>query len=358
MSLSGTFETLPVAAVLGLLAGSKKTGALRLEADELRATLYMRDGRCQAVEGGGYEGASPSREDLERRLVDVCFEVARLERGTFEFDAGTEPPHDAPEPVEIASATAQLEELLEQWESVKEVIPSLDHQPRLHATLTVDMLELDAERWKLVVAVDGRRTVRQIVHKLNARVIDVCRELAALIEVGAVRMSKTPRTAAFAEPDAGDRDEERYAGGPVRSLIVPSRPYGPGVDDADPHAATPAPSADGDMVAAAPEAPAPPVEVFDQDIDDGDGVHTETRGADDDDGTAHADDGESDAEDALAASPGGPRDGVDDDRGDADDVAAAVEALKERGELPADATAEEVRDRGALLRLFSALRDS
>jgi hypothetical protein len=70
----------------------------------------------------------------------------------------------------------------------------------------------------------------------------------------------------------------------------------------------------------------------------------------------HDDDGElSEHDDDFGF--GGPADG-DEDRGDAEDVAAAVQALKDRGELPPDASPDEVRDRGALLRLFSALRDS
>jgi hypothetical protein len=355
VSLSGTFETLPIAGVLGLLAGSKKTGALRLAAGDQQATVFMVDGRCRAVEGVGHEGPTESRGALEARLVDVCFEIARADEGTFSFDAGVEPPFDAPDAIEVEHATAQLDEMLEQWEAVTAVIPSLDHQPRLHASLTVDLLELDRERWKLVVAIDGRRTVRQIVHKLGGRVIDVCRELVALVDLGAVVMSKTARAAAFAEVDTLADEREAIPTATRGGRIVPTRPYGPGVDEASPGEA-PAPAAEVPGAEAVSAFAA--LEAFESSVSTDGDEHPGGDGSDDaaSPATEPAEVFDQDGVEAPLPS-GGPGDGFE-DRGDADDVAAAVEALKERGALPADASPDEVRDRGALLRLFSALRDS
>lgn len=362
MSLSGSFETLPVPEVLGLLAGSNKTGGLRLESDGSTASVYLADGWCVAAEGLDREGPCESVKELEVRLVDVCFEIARLETGTFAFDADATPGYDTSHRVDVSVAVVELEDQLEQWESIKQVIPSLEHRPRLSAALEIETIEFDSERWKLVVAVDGRRTVRQIVHKLGGGLIEVCREIASLVEVGAISMSRTAKSTAFAAIDDTEDESELSS----VDLIVPAEPYGPGVDDSsdDDSAASAASDEQGDES----DEEVDDVTVFDQ--EEVDAAIDAAQGQPDD-----ADESESESEESpsvgdvtsvedeledLEAALGGPLDGLEDiaEQGDAEDVAAAVEALKERGKLPPDTSPDEVRDRGALLRLFSALRDS
>src|SRR5207244_3342128 len=48
--LQGTFETLALPELLGMLAGARKSGALRLEAGPVSAVVYLQDGHCRAVE--------------------------------------------------------------------------------------------------------------------------------------------------------------------------------------------------------------------------------------------------------------------------------------------------------------------
>ena len=48
--LQGTFETLGLAELLGLLSQSRKTGALWLDAGPASAVVYIVDGRCCAAE--------------------------------------------------------------------------------------------------------------------------------------------------------------------------------------------------------------------------------------------------------------------------------------------------------------------
>src|SRR5262249_31785687 len=74
--LQGTFETLSLTEVLGLLTRSHKSGALILEAGPATGVVHVADGRCYAAESAEQRGAVEHASGLLVRLVDVCFGVA------------------------------------------------------------------------------------------------------------------------------------------------------------------------------------------------------------------------------------------------------------------------------------------
>jgi len=184
--LQGTFETLSLPEVLGLLASARKTGALALESGSLSGVLHIEDGHCRAVETGERRGPVDHAPELLERLVEVCFGVVRLERGTFRFAADEPAPWRCPEPVELSDAMIEVERLLKQWREVVRVIPSLDCRPRLLDALVVEELVLDRSQWSLLVALDGRRTVRAVVERVARPVLEVCHSLLELVDAGAV----------------------------------------------------------------------------------------------------------------------------------------------------------------------------
>ncbi len=184
--LQGTFETLSLPEVLGLLASARKSGALWLEAGPMSGVVHVEDGHCRAVETTERRGPVDDGHALLDRLVEVCFDVVRFERGSFKFGADEPAPWRCPEPVELSDALVEVERLLKQWREVVRVIPSLDCRPRLLDALVVDQLVIDRERWSLLVGLDGRRTVRDLVERLGRPALEVCHTLLELVETGAV----------------------------------------------------------------------------------------------------------------------------------------------------------------------------
>ena len=184
--LQGTFETLSLPEVLGLLASARKSGALWLESGSMAGVLHVEDGHCRAVETSERRGPVDHGPELLERLVEVCFNVVRLERGSFRFAADEPAPWRCPEPVELSDAMVEVERLLKQWREVVRVIPSLDCRPRLLEALVVEELVVDRARWTLLVALDGRRTVRDVVERVGQPVLEVCHSLLELVETGAV----------------------------------------------------------------------------------------------------------------------------------------------------------------------------
>ncbi|MDQ1509548.1 MAG: hypothetical protein QOG50_1392, partial [Actinomycetota bacterium] len=121
--LQGTFETLALPELLGLLASARKTGALRLEAGPVSGAIHLADGHCCAVETADHLGRVSDGGVLLARLVDVCFAVTRQESGAFRFASDEPPPWVADEPVELSDAVVEVDRLLKQWREILRVIP-------------------------------------------------------------------------------------------------------------------------------------------------------------------------------------------------------------------------------------------
>jgi uncharacterized protein DUF4388 len=233
--LQGTFETLALAELLGLLAQSRKTGALWLDAGQASAVIYVVDGRCCAALSSDASDAIDDAPSLLVRLVDFCFGVARAEDGSFRFGV-EEPPWQCTETVDLEVANDELGRLLDEWREIQAVIPSLECRIRLADELGIDELVVDRERWRLLTAIDGRRNVRDLVRKTNRAVLEVCHAIVALVDAGAVTVAQpaaVPSSAAV-----------RSTGGKAtRPVVDPEVPYGPGVESPHPG---PGPGADED----------------------------------------------------------------------------------------------------------------
>lgn len=224
--LQGTLETLALPELLGLLAQSHKTGALWLDAANSSAVLYIVEGRCCATESS--EAGEPLTDGaaLLARVIDVCFAVERADDGKFRFGP-EEPPWACDDTVDLEVAIDELGRLVEEWRDIQAVIPSLDCRIRLADELGVEELTLDRERWQLVVSIDGRRSVRDLVRKTNRPVLDVCHAILALVDSGAVNVGPPP-----AAPAAGRTNGNRKR--VLEAAVEPEAPYGPGVESPHP----------------------------------------------------------------------------------------------------------------------------
>jgi hypothetical protein len=332
--LQGTFDTLALTEVLGLLGQSSKTGALWLEAGPVQGRIYLADGRCCAAESGELTEPVDTEAALTTRLVDVCFTLARHHGGAFRFAAGEAPTWKVTPGVDIEDAIVDLERLLGEWREIQLVIPSLEVRPRLAPELGVDEIILDQERWRLLVTLDGRRTVRSVMNRMERGVLEVCNALKELVEQGAVEiLPEAPAPVATApEPAAVAESEPTFEAAAEDAAAVEDVPA---ADDAV--AVSDEPAADG----VSEWQPAGELATPDTDLPNA----RRWREADDEEMNADRQ--------AFSEMPD-PFAGADEEAEHvpgSDGVFAAPTG--------ADAFDEgDPRDRGALLRLFSALRDT
>jgi hypothetical protein len=227
--LQGTLETLAMPELLGLLGQSRKTGALWLDAANSSAVLYIVEGRCCAAESSDAGETLHDGAALLARVIDICFAVERADDGTFRFGA-EEPQWACEETVDLEVAIDELARLVAEWRDIQAVIPSLDCRIRLADDLGVEELVVDRERWQLIVALDGRRSVRDLVRKTNRPVLEVCHAILALVDSGAVNVGPPPVPPATATAKNGKPGRGRGAD----AAVEPEAPYGPGVESPHP----------------------------------------------------------------------------------------------------------------------------
>ncbi len=225
--LQGTLETLALPELLGLLAQSRKTGALWLDAANSSAVIYIVDGRCCAAESS--EAGDPLTDGaaLLARVIDVCFAVERADDGSFRFGP-EEPSWSCPDTVDLEGAIDELGRLVDEWREIQAVIPSLDCRIRLADELGVEELTVDRERWQLIVSLDGRRSVRDLVRKTNRPVLEVCHAILEMVDAGAVNVGPAPAAPLdrpYQRPQARPRSGGRARGAVrPRRRVAPSRP--------------------------------------------------------------------------------------------------------------------------------------
>ncbi len=350
MSLQGTFDVFSLPEVLRMLAAAHKSGTLIVEASGLAGRIELYEGACCGAAAGGRDDdpidGPPTVEVLHARLLDVAFEIGREPTGAFRF-AGDEPPRRQPSAVApVEPVLGELELLQEEWRDICTVLPSTEATLVLVARLASDEIVVTAREWAVLALLDGATPVRDLPQRCQESLVEVCRALAALVRRGAVEVATDlgPDVAApsllerhpahLSGPDAlGEALTSEFASlgtdgeiagsrtrrdaleaiATIESLVEPLAPYAPIAAEPDPGHG-PSPVALDDALEEALESALDQASDVDVDVD----------------------------------RDGGAGDGAGDGGEDAPDGSQP----KRRRDAPA-----ADGDRGAMLRLFSALRE-
>jgi hypothetical protein len=216
MPLQGTFDVLSFGDVLHLIGRNRMTGRLHLRSRSMGANVYIDDGQLVGADVG--EHSTNSAADVRSRLEEICFELIEAERGSFEF---------TPDAVGMGPAMVNLEvdEVLEaarrrlvDWREIQGVIPSLDLHPRVVDSLSADEVTLSRERWRMVTAIDGRRSIRAIARSAGFTEYDTCRMVKSLMDDGIVELAgpQLATSGANREPIVLVDEELEVEGAPER----------------------------------------------------------------------------------------------------------------------------------------------
>ena len=182
MSLQGSIETFALPDVLGLLASTKKSGELRIVATNLDGSVWFSQGQLvQTVVGG---------RDL--KPADAVFELLRLVKGTFAFEAD----HAAPKPGQPQAVTellAAAQAALVEWKEIAKVVPDVDHVVSMAPEPPLPEVTVFAEQWTLLVAVAGGRSVRDLMARLDRSEFETCKAVKGLIDAGLAVLAAAPK---------------------------------------------------------------------------------------------------------------------------------------------------------------------
>jgi hypothetical protein len=200
MPLQGTFDVLSFSDVLHLLGRNRMTGRLHLRSRSMGANVYIDDGQLVGADVG--EHSTNSASDVQSRLEEICFELLEAERGSFEFTPDAVGMGPAMVNLEVDEALEAARRRLVDWRNIQEIIPSLDLHPRVVDTLPADEVTLSKERWRMVTAIDGRRSIRAIARSAGFTEYDTCRMVKSLMDDGIVELAgpQLATTGASREP--------------------------------------------------------------------------------------------------------------------------------------------------------------
>jgi hypothetical protein len=150
------------------------------------ANVYLDDGQLVGADVG--EHSTNSAADVQSRLEEICFELLEAERGSFEFTPDAVGMGPAMVNLEVDEALEAARRRLADWRNIQEVIPSLDLHPRVVDSLPADEVTLSKERWRMVTAIDGRRSIRAIARSAGFTEYDTCRMVKSLMDDGIVEL--------------------------------------------------------------------------------------------------------------------------------------------------------------------------
>jgi len=191
---SGTLEGAGLPAVVRFVCGLKKTGCLRLRQDEWHAEIGFEAGQLTTASFG-------SRDGLD--ALDAVVQV--MPDASFTFDTRSRPSSTPGIGLPADALQAHLDELSARVATGTPSLPSADVVPELvvqtETSVADDPLPLDRARLQTLLAVNGQRTVREIVAQRGS--VDVLWQLAGLADVGLVRFTSPTSRTVRVPADAG-----------------------------------------------------------------------------------------------------------------------------------------------------------
>ena len=189
--LSGTLDGVGLPAIVRFLAGLKKTGCLRVSHGDWQGEVFFDAGQVTGARLGSRSGLS-ALDALVQALPSGSFAFAASERAE-----GGPTIHMSPEVFE-----AHLDELASRSATGMPKLPPVDAVPSLVAdhdpNRGEEPLALDRGTLQTLLAVDGQRTVRDIVAHRGS--FDALWQLRNLVEIGLVRLEARAASVVASEP--------------------------------------------------------------------------------------------------------------------------------------------------------------
>ncbi|OGQ84864.1 MAG: hypothetical protein A2289_04550 [Deltaproteobacteria bacterium RIFOXYA12_FULL_58_15] len=228
-SLRGELAVVPIAEVLQILSLQRQSGFLHVQSSEVEITIALERGLVRLVTGTNLaeefllgsvmvqeELIAPNdlglllnnrkgttqrlgnqvvklgfltRDDLHRALrrqsSQIVYELLRWPKGIFWFEPRNELPADVLE----FEFDLTIDELLmegfrrvDEWRLIESVIPSFDGVPcRTPTSFNLSADQLTDKEQAVIAAVDGSRTVREIVQQVGTSSFDAARIIYGLV---------------------------------------------------------------------------------------------------------------------------------------------------------------------------------
>lgn len=201
MSLEGRLRELGLAEVLQLLALSRKSGVLHLEAalQGRHAAVHFQQGSVvNAATWNEYESARALRTrtaDEAREVEAIMLDLLLWRDGAFRFaPADDQAPTSASIRLAIEPLLMEAAQRAEVWERIEDRVP---HSRVVPAFVDVEpqqlpLLRLAPVQWEILTRVDGQRDLLLLAESLGRDLLDVAEQVHGLIGAGLLVLREGP----------------------------------------------------------------------------------------------------------------------------------------------------------------------
>ena len=192
MTLRGSTSDFPLESVIGLLAGTSKTGELQVRGDSKVGALGFASGRLVAavIEGEGGENA-----------LGAIFAISQAE---FEFTPWESAPEANLEGGDLVSLLKRAAEARDRITNIRSSIPDDRMRFRLsEKAADQGAVTFTPDRWRALLAVNGERDVAAVAEQLRLGKMQTLTLLSGLVKEGVIEaLPPAENRSAVAQPGA------------------------------------------------------------------------------------------------------------------------------------------------------------
>jgi hypothetical protein len=183
MGLQGTIEAFGLDDGLRLLASTAQTGQLHVRGDAGVGRVQLADGDVVAAVSTRAPAGPP---------VEAVADLLGLRVGEFTFEPGDDGFDGALDPVPVERLLTDADVLREEWDGLRELCPSLDHEARLVGQLPGDAVTIDAGLWPAVAVLGQRRPVGELAAAFGLGELGALRLVSHLVDLGVATVESPP----------------------------------------------------------------------------------------------------------------------------------------------------------------------
>ena len=180
-TLRGSTSDFPLESVIGLLAGTSKTGELQIRSGSQVGALGFASGRLVAA---------VMESEAGENALGAIFGIGEAD---FEFTPWASAPDANLESGDLVSVLRRAAESRDRLASIREQIPSDSLRFRLsERAADQGAVTFTPERWRALLAVNGERDVAAIADQLRVGRMDTLTLLAGLVRDGVIEAIASP----------------------------------------------------------------------------------------------------------------------------------------------------------------------
>jgi hypothetical protein len=187
MSFQGSLRELQLGDVVQLVSASGKTGKFVLTHDDEEGEIFLKQGRIVHAQVGDVTGE------------EAVYILASWSAGEFTFH-----PHAESDRVTVQKSNTRL--MMEaahqhdEWRVLRRKIPGLAAVPTLASPEAGRPVTLSPVEWRQIVAIDGKKSVRDLARESDTSSFAVAKTLYGLVTAGLVEMRPPARERTPLEP--------------------------------------------------------------------------------------------------------------------------------------------------------------